>query len=143
MRRVERSDAQFARTAHLSPGNPEVLGATAQDHHRFVHAVLGIARTGAGGRDLPDRFGDGNHVDQQCHRWAPSGDWARVLEVLGGDADREWLIRNATLVRAHPHAAGAATTGPTTTRRAVARGAAAAPRSTAPSTPWATRPGGS
>jgi transposase len=141
MRRFEMADEQFQRIAHLLPGKPEDPGVTATDNRLFVDAVLWIARTGAPWRDLPERFGDWNSVYQRFNRWAKKGVWARVLEVLGGDADLEWLLIDATIVRAHQHAAGAEKKGRRTTRRSVARGAASAPRCTWPSMPSATRSG--
>jgi putative transposase len=139
MRRFEMADEQFPRIAPLLPGKPEDPGVTATDHRLFVDAVLGIARTGAPWRDLPERFGNWNSVYQRVHRWAKTGVWTHVLEALGGDADLEWLLIDSTIVRAHQHAAGAETKGRRTTRRWAGRGAASAPRCTWPSTPSATR----
>ncbi len=39
-------------------------------------------------------------------RWARKGVWHRVFEALK-DPDLEWLILDSTVIRAHPHAAGA------------------------------------
>ena len=55
-------------------------------------------------------------------RWEEYGVWHRVAEALQGDADLEELFIDATIVRAHQHAAGA----PKKTvaiKRSVARGA--------------------
>ena len=57
-RRFEMTDEQWARIEHLLPGRPETPGVTAKDNRLFIDAVLWIARTGAGWRDLPERFGD-------------------------------------------------------------------------------------
>jgi putative transposase len=106
-RRFEMTDEQWTRIEHLLPGRPETPGATARDNRLFVDAVLWIARTGAGWRDLPERFGDWNTTFQRFNRWAKSGVWFRVMEALGGDADLESLLLDSTVIRAHQHAAGA------------------------------------
>ena len=56
-RRFELTDEQSHRIEHLLPGQATDPGATARDHRLFLDAILGIARTGAPGPDLPDRFG--------------------------------------------------------------------------------------
>jgi transposase len=40
-------------------------------------------------------------------RWAKSGVWAKVFKHLAADADNEYAMIDATLVRAHQHSAGA------------------------------------
>ncbi|MFZ2628027.1 MAG: IS5 family transposase, partial [Rugosibacter sp.] len=40
-------------------------------------------------------------------RWRKSGVWARMATAMRGDADIEHLFLDATMVRAHQHAAGA------------------------------------
>jgi transposase len=116
MRRYEIDDDRYARIEHLLPGRPGSPGSTGHDHRTFVNAVLRVARTGAPWRDLPERFGNWNSIFQRFNRWAKSGVWGRVMEVLGGDADLEWLILDSTVVRAHQHAAGAEKRGPTAGR---------------------------
>jgi transposase len=139
MRRFELTDEQSQRIEHLLPGKPTDPGATARDNRLFLDAILWIARTGAPGPDLPERFGTDDTAYQRFHRWAQSGVLARVMVALGGDADLESLRIDSTVLRAHQHAAGAETKGETTTRRWADRVAALGPRSTSPSTPWAIR----
>src|SRR5687767_15386206 len=76
------------------------------DNRLFVDAVLWIAKTGAPWRDLPERFGDWNSVWKRFDRWARRGAWQRLFAALQ-DPDLEWLILDSTVIRAHPHAAGA------------------------------------
>jgi transposase len=106
-RRFEMTDEQWTRIELLLPGRAETPGATARDNRLFIEAVLWIARTGAGWRDLPERFGLWNTVFQRFNRWANWGVWLRVMEALGGDADLESLLLDSTIVRAHQHSAGA------------------------------------
>lgn len=112
-RRFEITDEQWARIEHLLPGRVDTPGVTAKDNRRFVDAVLWIARTGAGWRDLPERFGEWNNTFQRFNRRAKSGVWARVMETLGGDADLENLLIDSTVIRVHQHSAGAEKKGAT------------------------------
>ena len=76
------------------------------DNRRFVNAALGVARTGAPWRDLPERLGNWNTVWRRFRRWAGAGAWARVLAAVR-DPDVSTLVLDSTVVRAHPPAAGA------------------------------------
>ena len=58
-------------------------------------------------RDLPERFGDWKIVYQRFNRWAKSGVFERVFRLLASDHDNEYMMIDATIVRAHQHSAGA------------------------------------
>ncbi len=100
------SDAAWDRIKDLLPGRPGQSGWLASDNRLFVDAVLWIGKTGAPWRDLPERFGKWNSVWKRFDRWCRKGTWQQVFAVLG-DPDLEWLILDSTVIRAHPHAAGA------------------------------------
>jgi putative transposase len=105
MRRYELSDQEWVRIAELLPGKANDCGVTAKDNRQFVNGVLWIARSGAPWRDLPERYGLWNSVYQRFNRWAKAGVWERVFTILQ-DVDDEWLMLDATVIRAHQHAAG-------------------------------------
>jgi transposase len=127
------SDEHWERIKDLLPGRPGQPGWTAKDNRLFVDAVLWIAKTGAPWRDLPERFGNWNSVWRRFDRWSRKGTWRRVFVALQ-DPDLEWLILDSTVIRAHPHAAGAKKkrTGPgdKASRRWDAAAAGSGPRST-------------
>ncbi|MGL5095019.1 MAG: IS5 family transposase [Planctomycetia bacterium] len=106
MRRFELSDEQWGRIEPLLPSRPGTPGRHGVDDRLFLDAVLWILRTGAPWRDLPDRFGPWNTVFQRFQRWARKGVWQAVFDALQ-DPDLEWVMIDATIVRAHVHAAGA------------------------------------
>jgi len=128
-------DEDWDRIQDLLPGRPGQPGVTAQDNRLFVDAVLWIGKTGAPWRDLPERFGKWNSVWKRFYNWSRKGMWRKVFTLLQ-DPDLEWLILDSTIIRAHPHAAGAkkkATgAGDRVSRRWAAAEAASGPRSTAP-----------
>ena len=106
MRRFELSDEQWQRVEGLLPGQVGSPGRSGDNNRLFLDAVLWIVRTGAPWRDLPERFGDWNSVFQRFNRWAKKGVWQQVFDALQ-DPDLEWLMLDATIIRAHVHAAGA------------------------------------
>ena len=83
----------------------------------MVEGMLWILRTGAPWRDLPERFGPVGTVSSRFYRWREAGAWDRALAALRaaadarGRIDRDLHLVDATIVRAHRHAAGARRTG--------------------------------
>lgn len=122
MARHRLSDAQWVRIEHLVPGKDGDPGRHGEDNRLFVEAVLWVACTGAPWRDLPAEFGNWNSVFQRFRRWAKRGVWSRIFDALIEDPDLEHLIIDATIVRAHQHAAGGK--GGSKSRRSGARAAA-------------------
>jgi len=86
-------------------GHPPVLSDRA-----FLEALLYWARTGIPWRDLPSDFGDWSGVYNRFRRWTASGHlhalFARVTDNPDFGPIRRILI-DSTIIRAHPHAAGA------------------------------------
>ena len=115
MRRFELSDEQWNRVQDLLSGKPGDAVRRGEAHRLFLDAVLWIVRTGAPWRDLPERFGESNRVFQRFHRWAKKGVWQRIFDALQ-DPDLEWVMLDATIVRAHVPAAGAQKKRRSTTR---------------------------
>ncbi len=77
------------------------------DNRLFVEAVLYRYRARIPWRDLPARFGDCRVVHTRLSRWSKTGVWERVFQHLADDADNEYAMIDATIVRAHQHSAGA------------------------------------
>ena len=83
----------------------------------ILNGILWVLRTGAPWRDLPERYGPVGTVSSRFYRWCQSGLWQRILSALQAQADArgeiDWDLHfvDATIVRAHQHAAGARRTG--------------------------------
>lgn len=107
VRRYGLRDDQWDRIQNLLPGRPGTVGVTAKDNRLFVEAVLYRYRAGIPWRDLPERFGDFRVVHTRHTRWSRSGVWQRVFQQLATEADNEYALIDATVVRAHQHSAGA------------------------------------
>ena len=120
-------------------GSPPVLS-----DRLFIEAVLYLARTGTPWRDLPADFGHWDAVYNRFRRWERRGIWRRLWEhcQAGACPLARHLFIDATIVRAHQHAAGALKKTVATPHRLwAALGAASRPKSmravamTAPASP--------
>lgn len=107
MDRLVLSDAQWDAMSGLIIGRPDQRGSTGRNNRMFVEGVLWVVRTGSPWRDVPGEFGEWNSVWKRFSRWSQKGVWRRMFEALSGDPDFEYLILDSTIIRAHPHAAGA------------------------------------
>jgi transposase len=106
MRRYALRDDQWDRIEQLLPGKRGDVGVTAKDNRLFVEAVLYRYRAGIPWRDLPERFGDFRVIHTRHMRWSRKGVWERIFNALAEDADNEYAMIDATIVRAHQHSAG-------------------------------------
>jgi transposase len=103
--------SRFCREAKPRTGRPN------HDHRRILNGILWIHRTGAPWRDLPQCYGPVGTVSSRFSRWCRAGVWDRILSALQAEADArgeiDWDLHfvDATIVRAHQHAAGARRTG--------------------------------
>jgi transposase len=97
---------------HLPPVKPRT-GRPNAPHRRIIDGILWVLRTGAPWHDLPARYGPVGTVSSRFYRWRASGVWDRVLAALQSAADGrgevDWDLHHvdATIIRAHQHAAGA------------------------------------
>jgi transposase len=79
-----------------------------QSDRDFIEAVLHLARTGEPWRDLPERFGRWDAVYQRFRRWEQAGRWRALFARLPEDLQAvHTVFFDSSVVRAHPHAAGA------------------------------------
>jgi transposase len=77
-----------------------------------IDGIFHRTRAGCPWRDLPERFGNWKTVYNRHRRWSGDGTWEKILDALRAGCDQEqgpaWtLAADATIVRAHQHAAGA------------------------------------
>ena len=79
---------------HL-PGRKGTKGRPARDNRNFINAVFWILRTGAPWRDLPPDY-------EGCVfcRWRDIGVWAKLFELLASEHEYQWLMIDATFVKA-------------------------------------------
>ncbi len=92
MRRYALRDDQWDRIKDILPGREGHVGVTAKDNRLFVEAVIYRYRAGIPWRDLPERFGDPIKIHTRFSRWAKSGVWKKLFEMLASDADNEYAM---------------------------------------------------
>ena len=110
-RLVRLTDEQWQRVDPLLPPATKTGGRNAKPHRPMVEAMIWILRTGAPWRDLPAAYGPWHSVYTRFARWSQSGVLARMLEALARERDGEGYLIDATIVRAHQDASGAAKKG--------------------------------
>jgi transposase len=139
MHRGDLTDAQWARLQPLLPpqrhGKGTKGGRPNIDHRRIINGILWILRTGAPWEDLPARYGKRSTVSTRFYRWKQQGVWDRIYDAVKAQADADgaldWEIHqvDATVIRAHQHAAGAKK-GTQKPRRSAGARAGSVPKST-------------
>jgi transposase len=120
--------APILATLQSRAGSPPVLS-----DRLCIEAVLYLARTGTPWRDLPEAFGRWDAVYNRFRRWERRDIWRRLWECLQTEDYplTRYLFIDATIVRAHQHAAGALKkTAVQPHRLWAALGAACPPKST-------------
>ena len=130
IKRYGLDEGQWARIEGELPGRAGLPGRSARDNRLFVEAVLYRYRAGIPWRDLPERFGDFRVIHTRFTRWARKGIWRRLFERLSAEPDNAYAMIDATIVRAHQHAAGARKKGAPAAKPSAAARAAGAPKST-------------
>lgn len=110
-RLVRLTGAQWARIEPLLPAASKKGGRPPRPHRIMVEAMLWILRTGAPWRDLPSAYGPWKSVYTRFSRWSAKGVFALLVEALSRDRDTEGYSIDATIVRAHQDASGAAKEG--------------------------------
>jgi transposase len=75
-----------------------------------LEGIFWVQRTGAPWRDLPTELGAWETVYTSFRRWSDCGLWKKVMTALRQKDIKgkcEEVLVDATIVRAHQHAAGA------------------------------------
>ncbi len=73
---------------------------------QFIESVHFILKTGAQWRELPPYYGKWRSVHKRYESWCRKGIWNEILLEFASNYDGESVMIDATIVRAHPCAAG-------------------------------------
>jgi len=101
-RRRDMSDAVWERLRRHLPGKEGRQGSPAHDNRRFIDAVCWILQNGSTRREMPPDYGDWNNTHRHFRRRRDRGVWAGLLAAVMDDPDIEWLMIDASCIRAHP-----------------------------------------
>ena len=101
------SDELWALIEPHTIGNVGTWGGNAKDTRTFINAVFWILRTGAPWRDLPSSYGNWSNVNRRFCRWRDKNIWESIFLAVIGEVECEWLIIDASFIKAHKDAHGA------------------------------------
>jgi transposase len=113
MKRHEISEEEWAVLDPLIPQSKAKTGRPASDRRTMLNGTMWILSTGAGWRDLPERFGPWQTVYGYFRTWRSSAVFDAILEGLhlrldeNGHIDWELWCIDGSSVRATRAAAGA------------------------------------
>ena len=79
------------------------------EHRMTFEGILFRMRTGIPWRDLPPEFGEWSSVYRRFNLWSKKGILNHLFMQLARIADFEWVFLDGSIVRAHQHSTGAAT----------------------------------
>ena len=79
------------------------------EHRMTFEGILYRMRTGIPWRDLPVEFGCWNSVYRRFNLWSQKGILNLLFNELSKDADLDWVFVDGSIVQAHQHSTGAAT----------------------------------
>lgn len=72
----------------------------------FIEAIYWMMRTGAQWREMESFYGNWNSVYKRFNNWNKKNIWSDLLQYCIENPDLEYVMIDATIVRAHPCAAG-------------------------------------
>lgn len=112
MGRGDLTDEQWAKLEPLLPVGIKSGRPPKRSKRQLIDGIRWRVRTGAHWREVPERYGPWETVYGLFRRWQRDGTWRRILTDLQAEADAEEVITwdvsvDATIARAHQHAAGA------------------------------------
>jgi transposase len=105
--RYDISDKLWSLIEPHTIGNKGTWGGNAKDTRLFIDGVLWILRTGAPWRDLPPTYGKWSTVHRRFCRWRDKNIWENIFLAIIGEDECEWLLIDASFVKAHKDAHGA------------------------------------
>ena len=92
----------------IEPFLPVPRGNCKDDRHHVVNVMLHMTENGCKWRGLPSEFGNWHTLYTRIKRWTEKGVWERAFEAFRGEGfDITKFMMDATIVKAHPDAAGA------------------------------------
>jgi len=78
-------------------------------HRNTLEGILFRMRTGCPWRDVPREFGHWSAIYRRFNLWSKKGILIRLFKSLRHDPDTEWIFIDGSIIKAHQHSAGAAT----------------------------------
>jgi len=112
MRRYEISPDQWEEIKETFPDRKSQYGRPSRSDYEIFNGILWVLFSGAGWRDVPERYGPWNTIYDRYTKWRRSGVFDKALSLLHMKLDKEglldyskWMV-DSTTTRAHKSAAG-------------------------------------
>src|SRR5512143_3660636 len=105
------TDEHFEQINRLLPPEESRRGRPPKVKNReALEGILHVWRTGTPWRDVPKAYGRWHTIYMRWQRWIDGGVWWNILRLLQRlkGIDLKIVFLDSTVIRAHPHAAGAA-----------------------------------
>jgi len=106
MQREYITDEAWIKMLSFFKNTKEIYIVSERHLKNFIESIYWIVRTGAQWRELPEKYGSWNSTFKRFDAWSKKGIWNRLFEFCVDDPDLEYLMIDATIVRAHACAAG-------------------------------------
>ena len=105
-RRHDISDRVWEILEPLLPGGKGKTGRPAKITAVSSTPCSGFCAPAPPGGICPRTTGTGRNTHRRFCRWRDRNVWAGLLEAVMDDPDYEWLMLDASYIKAHPHSAG-------------------------------------
>ena len=105
MSRYDLTDFEWRVIEPLLPNKPR--GVPRVEDRRVLNGIFWGLRSGAPGRDLPERYGPRTTCYNRFVRWRRAGVWDRLMDAITAAYDGDIQMIDSTSIRAHQQAATA------------------------------------
>ena len=106
MKREYITEVAWVKILKFLKSTNKVYTGDAKKCKNFVEAVYWMARSGAPWRYLESTFGNWNSIYKRFNAWSERNIWNDLMRYCIEDPDLEYIMIDATIIRAHPCAAG-------------------------------------
>ena len=105
MSRYDLTDSEWRVIEPLLPNN--LRGVPRVEDRRVLNGIFWVLRSGAPGRDLPERYGPRTTCYNCFARWRRAGVWGRLMDAITAAYDGDIQMIDSTSIRARQQAATA------------------------------------
>ncbi len=100
------SEVAWSKIFSFLKSRKEIYSGNEKKCKNFIEAIFWMSRAGAQWRELPEKYGKWNSVFARFNDWTKKEIWSELMTFCIQDPDLEWVMVDATIIRAHPCAAG-------------------------------------
>lgn len=90
MSRYDLTDFEWCVVEPLLPNKPR--GVPRVDDRRVLNGIFWVLRSGAPGRDLPERYGPRTTCHSRFVRWRKAGIWDRIMDAITAAHEGEIIV---------------------------------------------------